>query len=339
MEAKMRKDWLQESVNTIYFGGGTPGMLEPSQLREILNTLQEHFSVAPDAEITIEANPDDIQPAILQLWHQAGFNRISLGIQSFHQEELAWMNRSHTAIKSKECIEQIRAAGFTNFSADLIFGSPLSSDQQLKENVDILIAQAIPHISCYALTVEKGTMLNKMIQQKKSNAADDEMQARHFLYITEKLQEKGYEHYEISNFSLPGFASKHNSSYWKGVPYLGLGPSAHSFDGNNIRIANIANNNKYLQLIGEGKSPGTAEILSPSDQLNEFIMIHLRRSEGLNLNEVEKRFGEEEAAKIKKESEVYIRNEWIIYNNNIITLTNKGKLMADRIASELFVDQ
>ena len=290
---------LKEDIETLYFGGGTPSILDINDLQLLFTALRKKFIFSADTEITLEANPDDITPAKLKLWKQAGINRLSVGIQSFIEEELVWMNRAHTAAESLQCIDEIKQAGFTNFSVDLIYGSPLLSDEDWKRNVAIVIEKNIPHISCYALTVEPKTALDKMITQHKKAPVDAEKQAKQFLLLMEWMQTAGYEHYEISNFAKSGMRSKHNSSYWQGKKYYGFGPSAHAFDGKK-RQWNIANNALYIQSLKNNTIPFEAEILTSTQQLNEYIMTSLRTMEGLSLAIVEEKFG----IKIKTELQI-----------------------------------
>ncbi|HRD58979.1 MAG TPA: radical SAM family heme chaperone HemW, partial [Ferruginibacter sp.] len=269
-----------EFIETIYFGGGTPSLLSMPELEKILNTIRQKFSIVTDAEITLEANPDDINPTVLQAWLQAGINRLSLGIQSFNEAELKWMNRAHHAAQSLQSIDQIQAAGFQNFSVDLIYGSPLLSNDDLIKNVGIIFEKNIPHISCYALTVEYKTALYYLIDKNKSPNVDESIQADQFEILQALMNKNGYEQYEISNFAKPGYRSKHNSSYWKSKPYYGFGPSAHSYDGNKTRRWNVANNALYIQSIEKNILPQEEEILTPAQQMNEYIMIGLRTIEG-----------------------------------------------------------
>jgi len=268
-----------EKISTIYFGGGTPSILPIDALRRILETLKSRFDLSAVAEITLEANPDDVSSERAEQWLNLGINRLSIGIQSFVEAELRWMNRVHTAAESLRCIDDIRKAGFRNFSIDLIYGSPLLSDEDWKRNVDTVIEQNIPHISCYALTVEPKTALDRMIALRKKEPVDAEKQAGQFSQLMEWMQEAGYEHYEISNFARPGYRSRHNSSYWSGDHYYGFGPAAHAFDGNSRRW-NIANNALYIRSIEKGLIPFEEETLTSTQQLNEYIMTALRTMEG-----------------------------------------------------------
>jgi oxygen-independent coproporphyrinogen III oxidase len=325
-----------ETIETIYFGGGTPSLLGMVELNSILQAIQQKFTVSPLAEITLEANPDDINTNVLNDWQQLGINRLSIGIQSFLPEELSWMNRAHTAAQAKDCISLARSAGFDNFSADLIYGSPLLSDSDWKKNVDWVIENDIPHISCYALTVEPSTALHKMIDLKKKMPVNAERQAAQFLLLMDWLPAAGYEHYEISNFARPGMRSRHNSSYWKGVPYYGFGPSAHSYNGSS-RQWNMANNALYIQSLAQGSIPAEAELLTNEQQLNEYIMISLRTMEGLDIQHVQAKFGKAQADRILAQARKYSDAGKLTVSGNMLVLTNDGKLLADGIAADFFV--
>ncbi len=326
-----------ETIDTIYFGGGTPSLLKKEELQTIINTITKKFSVDNKAEITLEANPDDINEAIVKEWMNMGINRLSLGIQSFNEAELKWMNRAHNATDSLKSIDVVKNAGIENFSVDLIFGSPLLSDNELKENATIIIEKNIPHISCYALTVEPKTTLHHLVKTNQSAPIDSEKQASQFLILSDLLESAGYEHYEISNYAKPGMRSKHNSSYWKGKAYYGFGPSAHSYDGYNKRRWNIANNALYIENVMKEEVVFEEELLTETQQINEFIMISIRTTEGIHLERVEQKFGKEKANTLLKKCSELIQSEKIhVKNNNIITLTKEGKLFADGIASELF---
>lgn len=324
-----------ETIETIYFGGGTPSIIDIEELKKILDTIRRKWIIAKDAEITLEANPDDINNDKLLLWKANGINRLSVGIQSFNEEELKWMNRAHTAAESLRCIDEIAAAGFTNFSIDLIYGSPLLSNEQWKKNVDIVINKKIPHISCYALTVETKTALDKMIQLKKKAPVDAEKQAEQFVLLMQWMKEAGYEHYEISNFALPGFRSKHNSSYWKDKLYYGFGPSAHAYDGES-RSWNIANNIQYIKTLQNNQLPSEKEILTPTQQLNEYIMTSLRTMEGIDLKKTEERFGLSNKEKLIHQVQKHIAASNAIIKDDRLVLTDEGKLFADGIAADLF---
>lgn len=322
-------------ISTIYFGGGTPSMLSVAELGSIINALKARFVLAHDIEVTLEANPDDINEVKLQEWKAMGINRLSVGIQSFSDEELVWMNRAHTASESLACIHLIKEAGFSNFSVDLIYGSPVLTDDDWKRNVALVVDNNIPHISCYALTVEPQTALDKMIALHKKEAVDGEKQARHFLLLMDWMEEAGYEHYEISNFARPGLRSKHNSSYWSGEHYYAFGPAAHAFDGK-TRKWNIANNSLYIQALQQNTIPFEEEVLTATQQLNEYIMTSLRTIEGLDLDHVRDLFGEEKANEISTASNKYQLTGKLKSAGRNLVLTKEGKLFADGIAADLF---
>ncbi|MES1225662.1 MAG: radical SAM family heme chaperone HemW, partial [Bacteroidota bacterium] len=311
-EISLQKNYLKdEDIDTIYFGGGTPSLLEKEDLEQICRRLNDGFNIVAGAEITLEANPDDITPERLENWKAVGINRLSIGIQSFFEDDLQWMNRAHNAVQAKECIVLAREAGFHNFSIDLIYGTPGLTDAKWSENVATALALNIPHLSCYALTVEPGTALKKMISQPKTEDVDTEKQARHFLLLMDWLQQAGYEHYEISNFAKPGYRSRHNSSYWQRKKYLGVGPSAHSFDGIS-RQWNIANNALYIQSLEQNKIPFEEEKLTDTQRLNEYIMTALRTQEGLDLIYTANNFGEKAAQQLQKASGKYIAGEKLV---------------------------
>ena len=340
-ESEIKAKLDREIISTLYFGGGTPSILSIDDLKIIFEALQKRFVFAADIEITLEANPDDINALKLKEWQGLGINRLSVGIQSFLEPELIWMNRAHTATESITCIDLIKEAGFTNFSVDLIYGSPILSDADWKRNVDIVIEKNITHISCYALTVEPKTALDKMIALQKKEPVDAEKQARQFLLLMDWMEEAGYEHYEISNFAKTGLRSKHNSSYWShtaaglGESYYAFGPAAHAYDGKSRRW-NIANNALYIQSLQKNIIPFDEEILTKTQQLNEYIMTSLRTMEGLDLDYVSKVFGEDKSSKIKVAGSRYESTGKLKAVNNKLILTREGKLFADGIAADLF---
>jgi oxygen-independent coproporphyrinogen-3 oxidase len=334
-EISLQQNYLPaEPVNTIYFGGGTPSLLTIDELTGILQTLRQQFNVAADAEITLEANPDDLGEEKLKEWRQAGVNRLSIGVQSFFEDDLRWMNRAHTA---QQAIDNLQLAKkyFDNITIDLIYGTPTLPDDKWQHNVQQAIALGIPHLSCYALTVEPGTALASMITKHKTTDVNSEDQARQFLLLMNWMQAAGYEHYEISNFALPGMRSRHNSSYWQGASYLGLGPSAHSFNGKS-RQWNLSNNALYIKSLNEDTVPFEIETLTETQRLNEYIMTSLRTMEGLHVEFVAGRFGEKAAAKLKLEAQPFIDSGKMQWSNNYLQLTKEGKLFADGIAAELF---
>jgi len=331
-ETELQKDYLgNEPVETIYFGGGTPSILQISDLRLQIEKIMKAFNISKNAEITLEANPDDINEERLTGWKEIGINRLSIGVQSFFEEDLLWMNRAHNAEQAVSSL-QLAVKYFDNITMDLIYGHPLLSNEKWKQNVEKVIALNIPHISCYALTVEPKTPLHKMIKEKKKEDIQQEKQAEQFLLLMEWLENAGYEHYEISNFSKPGFRSRHNSSYWQGEKYLGLGPSAHSFNGES-RQWNISNNNIYIESLEQNQIPFEKEILTPSQKVNEYIMTSLRTQEGLNLDKVNETMSNE----LQTASKKFIDSGKLILKENKLILTKEGKLFADGIAADLFI--
>ncbi|MBU3714850.1 MAG: radical SAM family heme chaperone HemW [Ferruginibacter sp.] len=337
-EISLQNDFIDrsEGIETIYFGGGTPSLLKEEELQIILETIHSHFRIEKKAEITLEANPDDIDKEKVKNWMRIGINRLSLGVQSFNEEELRWMNRAHSAEQAGRSIDMILEAGMENVSADLIFGSPLLTDDALIKNLSFITKKNIPHLSCYSLTVEPKTALQKMIEKKKSMPVDNEHQAKQFLLVMEHLAAEGYEQYEISNYAKQGFRSRHNSSYWKNKPYWGFGPSAHSFDGKNKRRWNVAHLPKYTEGLLSENLVYEEENLSDLQLLNEYIMTALRTIEGIDLDHISKHFGEDKKQAIEKNTERFIRLKEIEKVNEYIYLTPSGKLLSDYITAELF---
>lgn len=330
-ETVMRRHYLEDvTVETIYFGGGTPSLLSVEETQSLIAAVKQQYSIAEGAEITLEANPDDISENKLQEWKMAGINRLSIGVQSFFEEDLRWMNRAHT---SRQAIENLSLAKryFDNITIDLIYGTPGLTDEKWESNVRTAVSLDIPHLSCYALTVEPKTPLDKMIRLHQSDNINPDHQSAQFLLLMHWLEAAGYEHYEISNFAKPGWRSRHNASYWQGIKYIGIGPSAHSYNGRE-RQWNIANNASYIRAMEEGTIPFEKEILTPVQQLNEYIMTALRTSAGINLDKID----EEENNILIQKSRKYIDSGIIRLENNTLLLTKEGKLLADGVAAELF---
>lgn len=325
----------QEQVDTIYFGGGTPSLLSAEEIRVVLHALQGSFHISTEAEVTLEANPDDLDAGKLNMLRAAGINRLSIGIQSFFEEDLRWMNRAHNAAQSIACIQQAQAAGFFNLTIDLIYGTPGLTDDKWQENVQKAIGFNIPHLSCYALTVEPKTALDHFIRSGQRTDVDPDQQAGQFLLLMDWMEAAGYEHYEISNFAKPGWRSKHNTSYWLGKKYLGLGPSAHSFDGAS-RQWNVANNALYIQSLQQQVVPFEKEELTITQQLNEYIMTSLRTMEGLSINYIAHHFGKEAADTIMRSVNTYGKSGHVVWDGERLRLTKEGKLLADGIAAGLF---
>ncbi|HKO81235.1 MAG TPA: radical SAM family heme chaperone HemW [Chitinophagaceae bacterium] len=323
---------IPHRIETIYIGGGTPSLCTKNEIQSIIRKIRSCLDVSPSSEITLEANPDDITAEKLNDWKEAGINRLSIGIQSFFEDDLQWMNRAHNASQAIDSL-QLAIRSFKNITIDLIYGTPGLSNEKWKQNVEKAILLGIPHLSCYALTVEPKTPLDKLIRQHKSPDINPDKQSEQFLLLMQWLEEAGYEHYEISNFAKPGFRSRHNSSYWKGKNYIGFGPSAHSFDGN-ARWWNIANNNTYIDSINKGIIPYEKEVLTTTQRANEYIMISLRTNDGLDLSNLNETMGDKLLASCGK----YIENGLVKLENNFLKLTRDGKLLADGIAADLFFD-
>lgn len=336
MEMELQKDYLDaDTLQTIYFGGGTPSLLDEAELQFIFKNINRHFSIAPDAEITLEANPDDLSLEKLQALWRSAVNRLSIGIQSFVEADLQFMNRAHNATESKVCLENAKAVGFDNLSIDLIYGTPTLSDADWTKNIETIFAYEVPHISCYCLTVEPGTALDHFVKKGKASPVNEEQAARQFEQLIQAMKENGYLHYEISNFAKPGHFAQHNSNYWLGASYLGLGPSAHSFNGTS-RQWNIANNATYRKGIEGKELPFEKEILTSAQQYNEYIMTALRTIWGCDIQRISD-FGPSVKNHFLKEVQRFVDQEKIILKDEKYVLSDKGKLLADRISMELFL--
>lgn len=335
-EIILKKDRITDQVGSIYFGGGTPSLLSGKAFEKIFNTLTTHFSIASDAEITVETNPDDLDAKKIAQLRQLPVNRFSIGVQSFFNEDLVWMNRAHNSNEAESCIKRSQDAGFENLSIDLIYGYPLLTDEKWFSNINKAIELQTPHISAYSLTVEPRTALAAAIKKGKQVPVNDEQSAAQFISLIERSGLAGFDHYEISNFSLPGRHAVHNTNYWRGVPYLGIGPSAHGFNGN-IRYLNIANNAKYMSQLADGLLAETIEELDIYDRFNEYIMTSLRTMWGTDLGKIENDFGKVFLADTLKNIKPFIQRDWLTHTDRKLVLTPDGKLFADYIASELFL--
>jgi oxygen-independent coproporphyrinogen-3 oxidase len=337
-EIKLKKNRITSPVGSIYFGGGTPSVLPAKALGQIFDTLTHCFDISADAEITIEANPDDLDSAKIAQLRQLPINRFSIGIQSFFNEDLAWMNRAHNADEAESCIKRCQDAGFENLSIDLIYGYPLLTDEKWLSNINKAIELQSPHISAYSLTVEARTALANAIKKGTQININDEQSASQFLTLIAQLNDEGFEQYEISNFSLPGKYAIHNTNYWKGVPYLGIGPAAHGFDGTH-RFLNIANNAKYLNNLLNNQLAESIEELSLTDRFNEYIMTSLRTMWGIDLSKITRDFGANYTDQLLKDLRPFMSNNQIILNQQVAYLSKEGKLFADGIASSLFAEE
>jgi oxygen-independent coproporphyrinogen-3 oxidase len=337
-ELEARRDYLPEtSLSSIYFGGGTPSLLDEQDIDRFFKHIERYFTIEEGAEITLEANPDDLDHEKLKMLANSPINRLSIGIQSFKEEDLTFMNRAHNAKEARHCIDDALKMGFKDFSIDLIYGSPTTSDEDWATNLAIALDYNTPHLSCYALTVEEKTALHHFVATGKSPAVDEEKAARQFQYLMNTAKSAGYQHYEISNFALPGRYAKHNTSYWQRAPYLGIGPAAHSFNGLS-RQWNIANNALYIKAL-EATPPLSffeEELLSKDDRYNEYIMTGLRTMWGVNLAQI-KELGEQYASYFQKHSESLLKEGTLRTDNATFYLSDEGRLLADGIAASLFV--
>lgn len=336
IEIELRENYICSPIQTLYFGGGTPSLLSAEQISSIVKKLQTNFDLTQLEEFTLEANPDDISSDNLLLWKNMGVNRLSLGIQSFQNEALAWMNRAHEVNQSHQAIQMAQDAGFNNISIDLIYGTPHYTKAHLLADLKIIEDYKIPHVSCYALTVEEKTALHSMIEKGKIQNVVTEVQAEHFEIIVDYLNNIGFEHYEISNFAKPGNRSKHNSSYWKGIPYVGLGPSAHSYNGTS-RQWNVANNALYMQALEKRELPFEIEQLDQAAQYNEYMMISLRCIEGFDLKYIESSFGKAYGEHTQSVIQKLEAQDVLEQTNNGYCLNKSAKFLADGIAAEFFI--
>jgi len=336
-EIILRKNYLQdEKVETVYFGGGTPSLIDTDHIKSILEIIRQEFNVIPNAEITLEANPDDLTHEKSEELFKAGINRLSIGIQSFYDDDLKFMNRAHDARQALSAIENVKKAGFDNISIDLIYGIQRSGESHWKENLETALSLDVDHLSCYALTIEPKTALADMIRKKKVPAPDDEKTVADFELLMDRAAEAGFEHYEISNFARKQKYSRHNTSYWQRKKYLGIGPSAHSYDGVS-RQWNVANNQEYIRKLDESVLPFEKEILTPENKFNEYILTSLRTMWGIDVSLVEKEFGIDKKSVLINRLNDYLNKGMIVQSGNNFVLTREGKFFADRIAAEMFV--
>ena len=336
-ELQLQRPYLEnQTVETIYFGGGTPSLLSASELIKIIDTVHQNFEVLNQAEITLEANPDDLGIEKLKELRNTAINRLSIGVQSFFDEDLKWMNRAHQAQEAETAVKRAQDFGLENITIDLIYGYPLLSDEKWNNNIQKTIDLTIPHISSYSLTVEPQTALDSFIKKGQQKPLDEMQSATQFKFLIQELTQNGFEHYEISNFAKPNQYAKHNTNYWRGIHYLGIGPSAHSFNGQS-RQWNIANNAKYIQEITLKKVPFTLETLSLENKFNEYIMTSLRTQWGIDLAKIELDFGINYKNKLLTCADEYMNDNLLALDDEKLKLTPKGKLLADKIASDLFI--
>ena len=335
-EIKMRKNEFEEEVvETIYFGGGTPSILQISDIVLLIDAVYYSYKVTENPEITIEANPDDLSKERIIELSNTRVNRLSIGIQSFFEDDSKLMNRAHNSAEAKECLE-FATQYFDNISIDLIYGVPGMSNEKWLQNIETALSFNIPHISSYALTVEPKTALHTFIQKGIISPPDDEVASAHFQILLDMLMEKGFIHYELSNFGKENFFSKNNSSYWLGKIYIGIGPSAHSYNGIS-RSWNVSNNSLYLKSISENLLPSETEILSKTDKYNEYVMTGLRTIWGISLERIESEFGKTYLDYLMKQTQKFINDDLLFIENKILKPTKKGKFLCDGIASDLFL--
>ena len=335
-ELELRKsEFKNTTVETIYFGGGTPSLLSLEEIQLMINAVYTNYSVTNNPEITLEANPDDLSKEVIIQLSKSPVNRLSIGVQSFFENDLKLMNRAHNVEEAKACLS-LATNYFKNISIDLIYGIPGASNKQWLENIDIALSYNIPHISSYALTVEPKTALKNFIDKGVINNVNDEIAEQQFHLLIDKLDTAEFVHYELSNFSKEGFFSKNNSAYWQGKPYLGIGPSAHSFNGKE-RSWNVANNTKYIHSLTENRLPKTTETLSINDQYNEYIMTGLRTIWGVSITKIENDFGFHYKKDLIEQSQIHLNNDLLYIDNDKLIVTKKGKFLSDGIASDLFI--
>jgi oxygen-independent coproporphyrinogen-3 oxidase len=334
-EIALRADELKtENIKSIYFGGGTPSLLTEQELKDILTPIKHFFHIEKDAEITLEANPDDINIHQLKIWRDAGINRLSIGIQSFRAEDLSWMNRAHSVEEAENAVRLAQEAGFQNITVDLIYGLPNLSLEEWKGHIQRVLDMGIQHLSAYCLTVEEKTALNKLVKEKKIIPANEDQQSDQFELLVSMTEMAGFEQYEISNFAKNGQYAVHNTNYWTGQAYLGIGPSAHSFDGESRRW-NVSNNRKYMESMGKDSSWFSSETLSVNERWNELLLTGLRTNFGVSIDQLKKINPISPAIEAKLAE--FVAYGWMEESFTLLCLTKEGKLKADYIASELFL--
>lgn len=336
-ELEKRKEYLRgEKVSTIYFGGGTPSLLTSDEINRLTDEITRWHELSDEVEFTLEANPDDLTKEKIQQLRGTSVNRLSIGIQSFRDADLQWMNRAHTASQSDYAVKLAQDAGFSNITIDLIYSIPGMTNETWKQNLQNAIDLDVDHISAYSLTVEPRTYFGHLEKKGLLKSFPQESSQDQFLLMNRMLSENGFEHYEVSNFARPGCRSKHNTSYWEGKTYLGIGPSAHSFDGES-RQWNVANNAIYVRSVQGNEAYFERELLDERSRLNEYIMTGLRTSHGINLDDITQKFGIDLMSINSESIQDLIRNGKMVHENSVLKLTVHGYLLADRIASDFFI--
>ncbi|MDR2910552.1 MAG: radical SAM family heme chaperone HemW [Bacteroidales bacterium] len=336
-ELELRKDYIDgEKIETVYFGGGTPSILKKDELRQIIYFLNNTFDIASDAEITLEANPDDLLPDCIEMLLNSGINRLSIGVQSFQNEHLKRMNRRHNVQQAIQSVENAAKIGFKNISLDLIYGLPELTPNQWNETLHQVFALSFQHLSAYHLTYHQGTPFYTWLKKGKINEICETESVEQFNILIDIAEMYGFEQYEISNFAKNKMYSKHNSSYWSGVKYIGAGPSAHSFNGDE-RQWNISNLKNYINAVENGLSYFETEQLSKNEKFNEFVLVHLRTKWGISISETGRKFGKENANIVEKELQKYQKYGFVKYNGNYYALTREGMFISDEILSNLMI--
>ena len=335
-ELFLRKSEIpNEPIETIYFGGGTPSLLTAKDITELLNVIGDHYQIIAEPEVTLEANPDDLDEGKISELSDVGINRLSIGIQSFNDEDLRLMNRAHDSAQAHRCLEEVRKY-FENISVDLIYGIPGMGNSRWNKNIETVLKYKIPHISAYALTVEPRTALKSFIVKGLVDDVDEEQAEQHYIVLQQVLSRAGFVHYEISNFGMPGFFSANNTAYWRGNTYLGFGPSAHSYDGLR-RSWNVRNNPKYIRALNEGLLPAESELLSKNDRFNEYVMTGLRTIWGVSLDKLREDFGPQYPDFLMEQAQVFMDDKLLYLEEGVLRATKKGKFLIDGIASHLFM--
>lgn len=341
-EAVIRKSYINnEEVKTVYFGGGTPSLLKPDEVQSVIDVLYKNFNISGNAEITLEANPDTVSMELLKDFNTVGINRLSVGIQSFHDDDLQYLSRKHDSEHALQVLDWANMIGFQEVTMDLIYGIPTLTEEKWARNLDIFFSKGISHLSAYALTIEPKTALGQRIGKGVAAPVDEDATIRHYEMLVERTEKEGFEHYEISNFAKPGHYSRHNCSYWTGEKYLGLGPSAHSFDGVS-RQWNVANVTEYCKLISDFQNSlemnwFEKEILTSDDRYNEYVMTSLRTRRGCDIGKIRENFGERYQKHFEENIAPYLNDGRLVKHGNNYILTENGMLFADGIAAELFV--
>ena len=338
-EGKTSPQWggLRGALS-LYFGGGTPSILSIEELSGLLDTIYQQHTFTPDAEITLEANPDDLTDDYLAGLSHLGFNRLSIGVQSFFDDDLQWMNRRHCAREAMLSVEKARKHGFRNINIDLMYGLPSMTPCRWEANLKQALVLDVPHLSAYHLTIEPRTVFGKRQNRGEVFSVSEDESARQFDILLDTLEKAGYEHYEISNFARPDFRSRHNSAYWQQRPYIGIGPGAHSFDGKS-RQWNVSNNSQYIAALENGSSWFERELLTPAEQYNDYILVSLRTAWGVDMGYIRAHWGHVVVNEFLRQAASYLQNGYLQEQSGIFTLTRKGKLIADRIASDLFANE